>query len=79
MSIKDEIKCAAVATIECPSCEAKMGEPCHYVGRNLNGEHAFPDNKVPTHQRRLSKFISSEHCRFSTSRPIHVLSGAEDS
>ncbi len=35
--------------------------------------------KVKTHQRRLSAFISSEHCRFSTSRPIHVLKPSEQS
>ena len=58
MSIKDEIKCAAVAAIECPSCGAKPGKPCHYIG---HGGGLCRTRLVPTHQRRLSRFILDGH------------------
>lgn len=59
MSVKKEIEAAAVATIKCPSCSAEPGKSCHYAGKYLNGEPAFPNSKVPTHQRRLSTFVAS--------------------
>lgn len=71
--IKAEIEAAAIATITCPSCKAKPSELCHYIG---HGGGLCRIRKVKTHQRRLSAFISSEHCRFSTSKPVHVITEA---
>lgn len=62
-AIKKEVESAAVAAIKCPSCDVEAGYRC----RKRDGSNAL------THQRRLSAFISSDNCRFSTSRPVHVL------
>lgn len=58
MSAKKEIEAMAIATVKCPSCDAEPDQPCHYVGRYLSGEPAFPNSKVKTHQRRLGKFVA---------------------
>lgn len=69
MTIKKEIEAAAIEHIKCPSCKAEPGALCHRIG---HGGGLNRIRKVKVHQRRLSAFISSEHCRFTTSRPIHV-------
>lgn len=55
--IKQEIEQAAIMNTTCPSCKAKPGELCHYIG---HGGGLCRIKKVPTHQRRLSTYVSSD-------------------
>lgn len=57
MGIKQEITQAAIMSITCPSCKAKPGELCHRIG---HGGGLNRIRKVPTHQRRLSTYVSSD-------------------
>jgi hypothetical protein len=77
-AIKKEVEAAAIETIKCPSCGAEPGSSCCAIVRGLEvGQlHRFANRREP-HQRRLSAFISSDKCRFSTYRPIHLLGPEE--
>jgi len=60
MTIKKEIEAAAIEHIKCPSCGAEPNQRCRNRNADDQGRHKF----VPTHQRRKSAFMSSEHCRY---------------
>ena len=57
MNVKQEIEWAAISAIQCPSCKAEVGKPCHYIG---HGGGLCRTRKVKTHQRRLSKFMAEK-------------------
>ena len=44
-------KRTAVRCVDCPSCGAKAGWECHYVGYP-----ASASSEVPAHKRRVDKF-----------------------
>jgi len=66
MGIKDEIKAAAVATIQCPSCGAEPGSQC-VMGTTkrdeVTGAHVHRVKESP-HERRLSTYVAN-HIKFS--------------
>lgn len=74
MTPKEEVEAAAIEHINCPHCSAFPGQRCQ---KAMRGGAAWQTEPAATHQRRLSAFISSEHCRFSISRPIHLLKDNE--
>lgn len=45
-------RATAQRCVDCPSCGAKTGEPCHYIGPGGLAKLY----KVPTHKRRVDKF-----------------------
>jgi|ERR1041384_4913770 GMP synthase-like glutamine amidotransferase len=66
MTVKKEIEAAAIEHIKCPSCGAEPTYPCRKTFKGHPDRMIRPATK--THQRRMSAFMSSEHCRFSDNR-----------